>query len=267
MSVFDLQLRLIAPRRNGNHALQNWLSGLTNFSTVIVNNCAGSYASLPNRYIRGTGRQKNIAKEMEEGEHWKKVSSRFHSIIYGLENFDLIGAAKYFAKLDRYQAQIASVLEKSRFSSEIKTIVALRDPFNALASQYRSLLNKSMKRNKRFDERRFLERKQYWLVVAREVERETTYLDNHIYICYDRWFSSERYRIDIAGLLGLPFSDRGLQFVTSTGSSFDKHRFAHNAQQMGVLRRWEEFAHDQFFKETVLQDTELQKMRERLFKE
>lgn len=60
-------------------------------------------------------------------------------------------------------------------------------------------------------------------------------------VLFNTWFRSKSYRQQLAAELGLQFSDRALNAVSSIGkgSSWDQTSFDGKAQQMRVCRRWE----------------------------
>jgi len=60
-------------------------------------------------------------------------------------------------------------------------------------------------------------------------------------INYNKWFSDVNYRRNLAEILGLTFTDEGINDVKSYAtSSFDKRTFDGKAQEMKVLERWKE---------------------------
>jgi hypothetical protein len=76
----------------------------------------------------------------------------------------------------------------------------------------------------------------------KEVHGETHLVPNKLCISFDKWFSNQKYREDIATLLELDFTDNGLNDlgIPGAGSSFDGYKFTDNAQHMNVLNRHEQ---------------------------
>lgn len=118
----------------------------------------------------------------------------------------------------------------------VKYVVILRDPFNLIASRLRSTHPKMGTRMQ--------------LVWKQHVKRALT--DKRIIdVNYNKWFKDVNYRRQLAGRLGLRFTDAGLNRIPEIGmSSFDGYKFDGKAQQMDVMNRWKPYIHsDHFWKE------------------
>ena len=85
-------------------------------------------------------------------------------------------------------------------------------------------------------------------------------------INFNNWFVSKEYRKKISETLGVPFTDKGLEFIPEDGkgSSFDKRQYNGIAQQMKVLERYKVFMHDELYLE-AMEDEELQALALELF--
>ena len=78
-----------------------------------------------------------------------------------------------------------------------------------------------------------------WKAHAREHLGLTRLLEPKVCVYFDAWFSGPEYRRDVAGRLGVEFTDRAFSRVSNVGggSSFDQTRFDGNNTGMGVLER------------------------------
>src|SRR5690606_16318203 len=80
-----------------------------------------------------------------------------------------------------------------------------------------------------------------WKQHAREFCGRRRYLPaGRIALSYNRWVTDRDYRRQIAGELGLQFTDAGFEEVSATGggSSFDGVKYNGRASGMKVLERW-----------------------------
>lgn len=117
----------------------------------------------------------------------------------------------------------------------LKPVLIVRDPYNWLAS---------------------------WMshthFIPDNLEKDISmYLDNLSQdtdmINFNKWFVSREYRDVVAHKLGITNRDIGINSVTSfgKGSSFDKKSFDGRAQEMKVLRRWENMKDNSLYIETI----------------
>jgi hypothetical protein len=95
-----------------------------------------------------------------------------------------------------------------------------------------------------------------WLEYAAEYAWETRHLPDAIRVNYNLWFTEPGYRRRLAERLGLAFSDRALETVTSHagGSSFDGTRFDGRAQRMPVLERWKRYRDNRAYVDSLRQN-------------
>ena len=77
---------------------------------------------------------------------------------------------------------------------------------------------------------------------------------------------SREYREEIAGRLGLEFSDEGKDSVVRMGggSSFDGVSHDRSAEQMQTTERWRRYADDPLYR-SLFQDDELVSLSEEIF--
>lgn len=144
----------------------------------------------------------------------------------------------------------------------------LRDPFNSFASKYRWAVNGT----KWTPQMEWVinELPGLWKSYAREFLGLTNLMPKpKVFINYNRWFTEEKYRDEIAGLLNLGSADRGLSEVAkwgpnTWGDSFDNLNFDGRANEMKVLERWRYFVADPAFRE-LFRDGELISLSEQIF--
>ena len=134
-------------------------------------------------------------------------------------------------------------------------LLVVRDPYNLFASRARlgtALPPQAATRIWKQHAKAFLGRSPH-------LRRET------VRVSYNAFVRSRRYRREVAGALGLDFSDRGIERVARCGggSSFDGRAFDGQASCMRVLERWREFAGDPEFR--TLLDPELRALAGRIF--
>jgi len=115
-------------------------------------------------------------------------------------------------------------------------IILLRDPFNLFASRLQMGAIQTPHTAVRL-----------WKQHARRFLRlRKRGGENELAISYNEWVQSARYRESLAARLDIPFTDAGLDTVSSCagGSSFDGHRFDGRGRQMPVFDRWRSFRDD-----------------------
>lgn len=205
---FETRILFWGIQRSGNHGIINWVLEQFDDSKIFIND----------------------QKFGEKVDHekvklaWEKVKSRDSQrlLLVSFENYDisLLNQEKYL--------QGCKNLDESLFGESLDTIniIILRDPFNMWVS------NRPPK-NEPQDPG-------LWKTYAREFLDETNFLPRKICINFDKWFLDADYRKSISDLLGVTFSDKGLNKVSSHGggSNFDKTNFDGKAQKMRVLNRW-----------------------------
>lgn len=138
------------------------------------------------------------------------------------------------------------ILEAAEIARPSKIILVVRDAFNFVASCMKHAEKYPQVRPKIIDTMQ--RRLEIWCDQARELERGDS--GNRSAINYNRWFSDRSYRDAIASRHGFVNHDIGIDevLVFGKGSSFDDLKYEHNASQMAVLTRWEEYRRDPHFK-------------------
>lgn len=124
----------------------------------------------------------------------------------------------------------AKVIGKSKKQYDV---VIMRDIYNWFASSIvRGMsIHNTRKLNKYID---------LWYCLAREATGKINSLPfKKIFVSYNRWFTSEAYRKQLAKDLGLKYSDETINKIPLRGSTFDGLAYQDKAQEMKVLERWQ----------------------------
>jgi len=246
--------------RSGSHAIINWIASMFKEPVYFFNNCslADPYRTrIP--YIRRVKKRlmekffvaMPKLKHASEDEISVYRNIHKHCLMYSYEHKDIRKLKNGEFMQDRNLVGES----KNRYN-----ILILRDVFNWLASllmtegENRPKLDLYPKynisgrkdwakhasiipgRNYRTTNKAYLG---FWKCYAEEFLGRTNYLkDKKVCISFNQWFLDEDYRIKIAGLLNLEYSDLSLDYAGSP-SSFDKTQYYRgNAQEMGALDRW-----------------------------
>jgi len=214
-----LELRVIGISRSGNHAIINW----------IAENRAGI-----TRFLNHVTPGLNPYEHKHYYYQWKDkqkidTSCKFSTIdclIYSYENHRL----SYINN---------KLYEKNRqnfvgYSENKKDILILRDPFNHFASILKSGMNASSSWLLNFND--------LWIEYAEEFTGNTNQLSSDkIFINYNKWFKSSKYRKKLA--IDLALDVEHLTFPQNVakfggGSSFDSTRFDGKANKMDIEKRY-----------------------------
>lgn len=133
---------------------------------------------------------------------------------------------------DRHMCESESLFARAY---KYRNIIVLRDPFNWLASFLQiPKLSKCFKNHFHFWQTQ-------WIQYMKEALCITNQLPNKLFINYNKWFVSKKYRMHISQKVGGRFSDRKLNVIPRVArySSFDGLEYQHRAQEMKVLDRWQ----------------------------
>jgi hypothetical protein len=201
-----------------------------------------SHPCFLNFYKKGSkGYVKNIEK-------WRNKSKK--CILIGYEDF----------RLDQLNDKCVFDQKYVGKSNKKFQIVLVRDIFNNIASR----LKIKMDRNKGVKIKHTID---IWKGYMREVAGETSILDNKVFINYNDWFYSEKYRRSIADVLGLEYIEDGLNAMSpyGGGSSFNDKTFKKAAQKMDVEYRWKHYRNDKKYWKLFKNDEELVILCKRFF--
>ena len=263
------ELRVASLRRSGHHAVLDWIMRQLPGTVVHLNDLrpnANPYAQYWRGGVLGKGfgaeyRQRDLAAmDFYAGDEGR---ARLHADAQGrfapkkvlVLNFEDCELARAFSA----RAERLHDLHVGR-SGERLHVLVLRDPFNWLASR----LKIGFLDIRGTDKRTMMD---LWLDYAREFVGETNEVPGpKVCISYNRWFADESYRQQLAGELGIAYSESGLGDVAQQagGSSFDGTEFQGRAQEMKVLERWQAFANDPTFR-ALCSDPVVHAYSERIF--
>lgn len=244
-----LEIRVFGQKRSGHHAIIGWLGCQFGEGNIFLNDCCAfvdpfrthvntlplirRYPAFVNHGSEGRSQyepfQDTVGPEAERAEQLRLLPKA--RLIVSFEDFNL----------ECYEPHVVQPADVGESARRINLLV-VRDPFNLLASVIRDCGGEIGKW-------KYAGICSMWKQYAREALNETSLLEHKICILYDRWFADRQYRDQLAGRFGLTNTDMGLLAVppNGRGSSFDGLRFDGNAQEMAVLVRWREFAHDPHF--------------------
>lgn len=249
-----LLLDVFGIKRAGNHAVITWIlansPGLSAHYNLAPANCVLKWRQGdPRPPVDGSRRldtqfpplsREDVAKQTELGSI---VVSREDTFLP--DGWSTTGLAR-FGKIKR----------------EVPILI-LRDAFNHLASIYkRYVVDDQGGKNWELTWPQYVAA---WKQYAREFLGRTSYLGNGdvMKINYNRWFTDDAYRRELAATLGLVASDRGLGEISRWGSSFGD---VGDAREMAVQDRWRTLKDDSKFR-AVFDDSELVALSDAIFGE
>lgn len=209
----DKSIYLIGMARNGTYALVNWILG-QGWPSKIKFHDRKSYDKYFGQILPGCNLyryERNNLRTFQESMHQKVKQPRKKVLLY-----------------------------------------LIRDPYNHFASSLKlwtsfppAKRQKVLRNIDRWSETLVSGWKQY----AAQALNKANYLPKTaVYVDYNQWFASKRYRQGMSKRLGCEFSDDPLEQVRSFPnpkqklvSSFDKQKYNGRAQSMKVLDRWRHY--------------------------
>ena len=228
--VNQTEIRFIGLRRSGNHAVLNWIFKQLQHPVYFINNVEAGMSPFRFGHL-------HFPDKEYRNEAWGNFSPKEY-LIYSYEDYSLKDICTPYSE-SKHDLWVGKT--RKRYD-----VLLLRDPFNLLASR----LKKNYMDVKTPSESVV----SLWIEQAKECLGETNLLKhNKIVINYNQWFRSVEYRQKLASQLGLEFSDKGFNYVSSYGggSSFDARSFQGNAACMDVETRWRCFKDDKAFLKLV----------------
>jgi hypothetical protein len=244
----SVEIRLAALRRSGSHAVVHWLLAQLPGRGVFLNSCKPEENPCTSCY-RGDS--------VAGGFDLDRTPEPKDFLLYNYEDRELaaVFSDAFEAAHDRWLGPSAR-----RFD-----LLVLRDPWNNLASLLRwargavhPISLDSVARAARL-----------WKGYAREVLGETTFLRHApTPVLYNHWVTDPVYRKELAGRLGIPWTDAGREQVapwgpTTWGDSFDGLAYDGRAGEMPVLERFRWCADDPFYR--ALFDAETAELSDQIF--
>ncbi len=255
--VNQQELRVIALKRSGHHAIIQWIYGNLDGEFLFLNHCLPGRNPFRREFILAW-KEKRFVTNIPGLDVDQECSGKHHvkdCLIYNLENRELQQVAT--VEFQKYHDQW---LGRSLHRLDL---LVLRDPFNNVASQL-ALHFKSG----RYSLDLLRASVQIWKSYAREYLGHTSYLQNKLVINYNRWFADRDYKLSLAERLGLNGIEKGVDDCArwGVGSSFDQLRMDGRASRMKVLERWRHFENNELFRE-LLSDPEIRVLSEQIFGE
>jgi hypothetical protein len=225
------ELRVVAMRRSGHHAVIHWLLRQAQGPALFLNDVSLTAEGelRGNRFSRYLNLPEAAAERDRAGDWVAK-----ELLVWNLE--------------DRGVAELADFCRRCRgrgASGRVRHLVVVRDPWNWLASRFRAEPADPL------DGGAALPR---WKEQMRECLERTALLPGCLAVSFNRWVADESYRRHLAVELGLPGSDSGFREVEwPGGSSFGSEGV--RADNSVVLSRWRELAADPSFRAAFDRET------------
>lgn len=255
------EIRIVAQRRSGQHAIINWLRNQINGRYCFLNNCdVGDNPFIKCQRESSLFNNSVIERSWAFWEQEKRGRlSKKGVLIYNYEDKSILDVAS-----EDFEAHRQDWLGESSRQTDI---LIMRDPFNLMASRFRWIYECGFM----FNADDFTRILKTWKEHAHEFLGETNHLKQKLTISYNRWFCDLSYRKEIAENLGFRWNDDGMHEVakwgpTVTGGSFDGLDYDGKAGQMKVLERWKKFADDPQYVR-LFQDQEVFELSKRIFGE
>lgn len=257
ITINQVEIRVVGIRRSGNHAIINWICQQAGNDVVFINHVRpgdNPYRSQYESQLCSKRQSKPDDPHFRDIQWWRSEKEGSFSLkdylMYSYEDQEIENVFKpsYERKHDMYVGR----------SKERVDLIVLRDPFNLFASRLKTKpredgLNFSMLN---VYSRRYTLPK-LWISYAKECLNETSFATGRkVFVNYNRWFSDLSYRKEIAAQLSLDFTDKGYDYVSSSGrgSSFDGFSYLGRARQMDVLNRWRQISDNNVFLDLVRTD-------------
>lgn len=237
--VNAMELRVLAMRRSGHHAVIHWLLRQLRGPGLFLNDCRvdADGVLLGNRFSRYVNVSEADAGRDRAGDLVPKDLL--------VLNFEDLSVGELAACLARTGGRGAS--------GRVRHLIVVRDPFNWVASRRRIEPAQELARSALLE---------CWKGHVRECLRRTAVLPDLLPVDFGRWVGEAGYRRALAEELGLPFDDAGFREVVQPGlSSFDSESVA--ADNSVVLDRWREHAGDPGYRSVF--DAEVIELAEAFF--
>jgi len=258
VKINNLEIRVIAMRRSGHHAIINWIRGLFKDTQRVCFINEISSLHTPLKQCSFTGFSKEEIHNDINGNFVKK-----DALILNFEE----------ASVKELEKKLKICNSKGFYprggSKKILNVLVLRDPYNNFASRLalaNQLITKEKERGRTGGKhcRMWISDKK----VELWCEHARNFLSHPNLICinYNNWFSDIEYRKSVALKLGLKFRDNNRNQVAKEGggSSFDGLTKQNKAREMNVLNRWKNFKHDKTYK-GIISDPELIDLSNKIF--
>ena len=253
------EIRVVAQRRSGHHAIVNWIRHQIEGRYCFLNNCGVD----GNPFVRCQKASSLFNTTLLEHSwaFWDREASgrlsKKGTLIYNYEDKSLQDVTS--EDFERHRTEWLGMSDRQ------SDILILRDPFNLMASRFRWIDGCGFE----FKIQDFEEMIALWKEHAREFVGETSHLSAKVLISYNQWFCNQEYRQDISRQLGLEWNDQGLNEVAKWGptvaqGSFNGLKYDGQASKMKVLERWKEFQENPQYLQ-LLNDEEIFELSSKIF--
>jgi hypothetical protein len=230
--------------RSGHHAFINWMLPQFKKGVIHYNNCQKGWENkkfIPDRAVTTFGEKP------------------FQNKIYGIERFDIDDFFSY--RMEEWGID--------------QTILFMRDGYNNIASLYKLGTQHEQKHYMAYLFDSFVEDNgikksnlfKLWKKQAKNIEVFLRNEPKYLFINYNEWFVSEKYRRLVASKMKIErFSDENLNFVPGFGggSSFTKHDYQNRAQKMQTLERYKNFLNNEKYL-SLINDEEFKRLNKKYF--
>lgn len=233
------EFKFVGMSRSGNHAIINWVIQQLKGRYCFLNCVEPKYNPfLTARPLREGGKtyKTNIPSFDLQQERSGRLTDKDY-LLYSYEDC-FLGSVTH----EIFNKNREDWLGKT---TEHKTLLILRDPFNLFASRIKTgiLLGHYSPGAKPIS---IYNLKRIYKQHCKEFLGEKIHLENKIPVNYNRWIENKEYRKSIAEKLNISFTDEGFKEVSKVagGSSFDRTKYAGNAHKMDLGSRWENYVDD-----------------------
>lgn len=280
------EIMFFTPGRSGSHAIVNWIASMYKEPVYFFNNCPfrDPYrAPFPYYFrVRNTKMKKFFVfvpklrlLTKTEIDQYRNIHK--NCLMYGYEHKN-ITKLKNGMFIEDHDTMLGK--SKNRYS-----VLILRDYFNWLASSLvqKRVLSQPLSLYPKYNvlgeknwaeyasvisAKHYVESKlqsTYWKYCAEEFLGRTSYLkEKKVCISFNQWFTNEDYRIKVAGLLDLEYSDFTINYAGSP-SSFDYRDYKKRAQEIKALDRWKTLKDNVVYREVLNQHLEAQDLSYEIF--
>jgi hypothetical protein len=244
--VNEIDLKVLGMRRSGNHAVLTWImraaeAGFPKAEHVFLNNCKPA----ENEYRLQSDYRRPVYSE----EEYRRIRVR--------RNRTYLPVGLLMRSFEDYDRAAWREPEDQAFYGRCRTqfrAIILRDPLNLFASRLKAGYINSKSRLSLID---------LYLDHVACLDGD----DDAFPIFYNRWLLSEEYRADLLDRLGLPAFDGHDSTAVSFGPGSSFQGRGAELRTEDLLRRWTNFAQDQWFDREILKNDALMRITEKYFPE
>lgn len=243
-TVNGIEIRALGMRRSGNHAILTWLMRSANAcmpeaDNIFLNNCK----TIENAYRL----QSDFRPTEYTDEEYQRITAR--------RNRSYLPTGLLLRSFEDYDIRAFLCNENRAFYGKSQNqidVAIIRDPLNLFASRLKVGFIDSKSRLSLID---------LYLDNVSVLEENSEILP----VLYNQWLLSKGYRMEVLTKLSLSGTDiednRPASF--GPGSSFEGRES--KLEKKALLKRWEEFCRDGWFKREILGNSALMTITEKYF--